>query len=93
MKRKTRTMHAMRTAIAVSAAACAAGLSTPVLAQISGDTIKIGMITDLSGVYSDIDGNGVVSLQTWNVLIDHHQWGIGDPLRGDQRLNFSVFGR
>jgi branched-chain amino acid transport system substrate-binding protein len=47
----------MRTAIAF-AAACAAGLSTPVFAQISGDTIKIGMITDLSGVYSDIDGNG-----------------------------------
>jgi len=47
-----------RTAIALSAAICAAGLSTPVLAQISGDTVKIGMITDLSGVYSDIDGNG-----------------------------------
>ena len=47
-----------RTAIALTAAACAAGLSTPVLAQISGDNIKIGMITDLSGVYSDIDGNG-----------------------------------
>ena len=27
-------------------------------AQISADTIKIGMITDLSGVYSDVDGNG-----------------------------------
>jgi len=27
-------------------------------AQISGDTIKIGFITDMSGVYSDIDGQG-----------------------------------
>jgi branched-chain amino acid transport system substrate-binding protein len=27
-------------------------------AQISGDTIKIGMITDMSGVYADIDGAG-----------------------------------
>jgi branched-chain amino acid transport system substrate-binding protein len=31
---------------------------TPVYAQISGDTVKIGMISDLSGVYADIDGNG-----------------------------------
>ena len=27
-------------------------------AQISGDVVKIGFITDLSGVYSDVDGNG-----------------------------------
>jgi branched-chain amino acid transport system substrate-binding protein len=50
MKRKT---------IAIAAtAACALGLSIPALAQISGDTIKIGFISDLSGTYSDIDGNG-----------------------------------
>jgi len=48
----------MKTAIAFAAATFAAGLSMPASAQISGDTIKIGMITDLSGVYSDIDGNG-----------------------------------
>ncbi|HEX9173415.1 MAG TPA: ABC transporter substrate-binding protein [Telluria sp.] len=41
-----------------AAAACVAGFSLPVQAQISGDTIKIGLITDLSGVYSDVDGNG-----------------------------------
>lgn len=45
-----------RSAIAI--AATAAALSFTAQAQISGDTIKIGMITDLSGVYSDIDGNG-----------------------------------
>ena len=44
-------------AIAVSAA-CALGFSFPAQAQISGDTIKIGFISDLSGTYSDIDGNG-----------------------------------
>jgi len=27
-------------------------------AQVSGDTIKIGMITDMSGLYTDIDGAG-----------------------------------
>jgi branched-chain amino acid transport system substrate-binding protein len=48
-----------RKAIAIAAtAACALGLSFSAQAQISGDTIKIGMITDLSGTYSDIDGNG-----------------------------------
>jgi branched-chain amino acid transport system substrate-binding protein len=47
-----------RTAIAIAATAFAAALSFPAQAQVSGDTIKIGMITDLSGVYSDIDGNG-----------------------------------
>jgi branched-chain amino acid transport system substrate-binding protein len=48
-----------RTAIAIAAtAACALGFSFPAQAQVSGDTIKIGFITDLSGTYSDIDGNG-----------------------------------
>lgn len=43
--------------LAVSAAAACA-FAAPVSAQISGDTIKIGFITDVSGVYSDIDGQG-----------------------------------
>jgi len=40
--------------------ACAAmlGAVAPAQAQISGDTIKIGIITDMSGLYSDIDGQG-----------------------------------
>jgi branched-chain amino acid transport system substrate-binding protein len=33
---------------------------TPVSAQISGDTIKIGLLTDMSGVYADISGQGGV---------------------------------
>ncbi|WP_426340619.1 ABC transporter substrate-binding protein [Pseudoduganella sp. S-14] len=44
-----------RNAIAFAAALCAFGSAH---AQISGDTIKIGFITDMSGVYSDIDGQG-----------------------------------
>jgi branched-chain amino acid transport system substrate-binding protein len=32
------------------------GIATPAQAQYSGDTIKIGIITDMSGLYSDIDG-------------------------------------
>jgi branched-chain amino acid transport system substrate-binding protein len=46
-----------RTIFAVAATAlCAMSLSAQ--AQVSGDVIKIGLITDLSGTYSDIDGNG-----------------------------------
>ena len=48
-----------RTVLAIAAtAACAIGFSLPAQAQVSGNTIKIGMITDLSGVYSDVDGPG-----------------------------------
>ena len=48
------------------AAACALalgaalGLATPVQAQISGDVIRIGIITDMSSLYADIDGPGGV---------------------------------
>lgn len=42
-------------------AACAFGaMATAHAGDISGDVIKIGMITDLSGVYADIDGPGGV---------------------------------
>jgi branched-chain amino acid transport system substrate-binding protein len=46
-------------AIALAAAAtCSIGISLNAQAQVSGDTIKIGFITDMSGVYSDVDGPG-----------------------------------
>lgn len=50
-----------RPALALAAAfstLASLALSMPAQAQISGDVIKIGFITDLSGVYSDVDGNG-----------------------------------
>ena len=48
-----------RKVIAVAASVvCAMSVSLSAQAQVSGDTIKIGMITDLSGTYSDVDGNG-----------------------------------
>jgi branched-chain amino acid transport system substrate-binding protein len=43
-----------RTALALAAAF----FTMSAQAQISGDVVKIGFITDLSGVYSDVDGNG-----------------------------------
>ncbi|WP_409268955.1 ABC transporter substrate-binding protein [Massilia sp. BHUDP2] len=43
-----------RTALALAAAF----VTMSAQAQISGDVVKIGFITDLSGVYSDVDGNG-----------------------------------
>ena len=38
------------------AASALLGATAPAQAQISGDTIKIGIITDMSGLYADIDG-------------------------------------
>jgi len=45
--------------LAVSAAAVM-GYVAPASAQISGGVIKIGLITDMSGVYADLDGPGGV---------------------------------
>jgi branched-chain amino acid transport system substrate-binding protein len=44
-------------ALAVSTVAMF-GFAAPASAQISGDTVKIGLITDMSGVYADVDGPG-----------------------------------
>ena len=38
------------------AAAALFGATTPAQAQVSGDVIRIGFITDMSGLYADIDG-------------------------------------
>ncbi len=49
-------MKITRIASAAALALTAAVATTPARAQISGDTIKIGLITDMSSVYADIDG-------------------------------------
>src|SRR5437867_5278309 len=41
-------------------AALAFGWTASASAQVSGDAVKIGFITDISGLYSDIDGQGGV---------------------------------
>jgi branched-chain amino acid transport system substrate-binding protein len=43
---------------AAVASVAAMGFSATASAQISGDVVKIGFITDISGLYSDIDGQG-----------------------------------
>jgi branched-chain amino acid transport system substrate-binding protein len=48
-------------AIAVAAASTMSlAISGTAAAQVSGDVVKIGFITDISGLYSDIDGQGGV---------------------------------
>ncbi|MCB2020062.1 MAG: ABC transporter substrate-binding protein [Rhizobacter sp.] len=47
------------TACAIAAAALF-GAATPAQAQVSGDVIRIGFITDMSSLYADIDGPGGV---------------------------------
>ena len=71
-------------------AACAlalAGIAVPAQAQISGDVIRIGFITDMSGLYADIDGpagaemirqavadmGGTVAGKKVEVLVADHQ--------------------
>ena len=49
--------HALKH-IALAAAACA--LAGTAQAQVSGDVVKIGIITDMSGLYADLDGAGGV---------------------------------
>ena len=44
---------------AVAVAICL-NSTVPAFARISGDTVRIGIITDMSGLYSDIDGQGGV---------------------------------
>src|SRR3954465_11843502 len=46
--------------IAVGSALLALTLTTPALAQVSDDVVKIGVLTDMSGVTSDITGKGSV---------------------------------
>ena len=48
------------TAACALALGVALGLGAPAQAQISGDVIRIGIITDMSSVYADIDGPGGV---------------------------------
>ncbi|ODV43288.1 ABC transporter permease [Cupriavidus sp. UYMMa02A] len=48
-----------KTRLAAAMAAIVMGaVSFNAAAQVSGDTVKIGFITDLSGLYADIDGQG-----------------------------------
>jgi branched-chain amino acid transport system substrate-binding protein len=51
-------LHLKRIALAITAACGIA--ATPAQAEISGDVVKIGIITDMSGLYADIDGAGGV---------------------------------
>lgn len=48
------------TAACASALVAMFGFAAPAQAQVSGDVIKIGIITDMAGVYGDIDGMGGV---------------------------------
>src|SRR5574340_753200 len=45
---------------ALACAAALASLSGLAQAQISGNVVKIGVLTDLSGTYSDLAGSGSV---------------------------------
>ena len=50
----------MKKAISIACTAALATLSAGAQAQISGGVVKIGVLTDLSGTYSDLAGSGAV---------------------------------
>lgn len=50
----------MKKLITLACSAAIASLSGAASAQISGDMVKIGVLTDLSGTYSDLAGSGAV---------------------------------
>ena len=44
----------------LSAAGLAGALCVPAAAQVSGNVVKVGVLTDMSGLYSDLGGQGSV---------------------------------
>ncbi len=50
----------MKKAISIACTAALATLSAGAQAQVSGGVVKIGVLTDLSGTYSDLAGSGAV---------------------------------
>ncbi|HQY10243.1 MAG TPA: ABC transporter substrate-binding protein [Burkholderiaceae bacterium] len=48
------------TALAAAIAAALATVAAPAAAQVSDNAVRIGVLTDLSGVYSDVSGKGTV---------------------------------
>jgi branched-chain amino acid transport system substrate-binding protein len=51
---------AMKLKLAAASLAAAAALAAPAQAQYSGDVVRIGITTDMSSLYSDLDGEGGV---------------------------------
>ena len=50
----------MRRALIATAAFCLAAWSLPAVAQLSDNTLKVGVATDMSSLYADINGPGAV---------------------------------
>ncbi|MBK6717668.1 MAG: ABC transporter substrate-binding protein [Burkholderiales bacterium] len=48
------------TSLAAAIAAALATVAAPAAAQVSDNAVRIGVLTDLSGVYSDVSGKGTV---------------------------------
>ena len=60
MHRNTRTASSALKPLALAAGLALAGLGTAAQAQVSDGVVRIGVLTDLSGVYSDVSGKGTV---------------------------------
>ncbi|UIF88808.1 ABC transporter substrate-binding protein [Cupriavidus sp. UYPR2.512] len=69
-----------KTTLAVATMALATGMAaTAAMAQVSNDKIKVGFITDMSSLYSDIDGKG--GLDAVKMAIEVHGGKVlGKPI-------------
>ncbi len=76
-----------KTLIATAIATC--GLAGTAQAQISGDVVKIGIITDMSSVYADIDGAGrTTTLRAILGLTGARKGSI--KIHGEETINLST---
>lgn len=53
-------MPRLRSCVAVVGALISIATSAPAWSQINGDVVKIGVMADMSGLYADMGGNGIV---------------------------------
>lgn len=53
-------MPRLRSCVAVAGALISIAASAPAWSQINDDVVKIGILADMSGIYSDMGGNGII---------------------------------
>lgn len=53
-------MPKLRSCVAVAGALISIATSAPAWSQINDDVVKIGILADMSGIYSDMGGNGII---------------------------------
>ena len=74
---KYKLLNVALAALLIPAANFASAEAKPAAMNISGNMVKIGVLTDMSGVYSDLGGQGAVTAV--QMAIDDFKAHIGGP--------------